>query len=191
MSLINVKYNKIKSLIIGGGKIAYRKAKNISSNGGEIVVVSTEFIESFNKMRNLENVKLIRDEFSDKYLDGKMLVICATDDTSLNKLISEKCNARGILVNNVSNKELSSFYNVSVYESKRLEIGVSTKGLSPGISIAIKDLLGDMIGERVELLIEEYSELKEKIKMDSPDNKEELLEELSKDYYRKIIGGIK
>jgi precorrin-2 dehydrogenase/sirohydrochlorin ferrochelatase len=186
-----VKYNKIKSLIIGGGKIAYRKAKNISSNGGEIVVVSTEFIESFNEMRNLENVKLIRDEFSDKYLDGKTLVICATDDTSLNKLISEKCNARGILVNNVSNKELSSFYNVSVYESKRLEIGVSTKGLSPGISIAIKDLLGDMIGERVELLIEEYSELKEKIKMDSPDNKEELLEELSKDYYRKIIGGIK
>ena len=48
---INLNIDKMKITIIGGGKIAYRKATNFLNFNKTVTVVSNEFIEEFEEIK--------------------------------------------------------------------------------------------------------------------------------------------
>ena len=60
---INLEIKDMKITIIGGGDVAYRKCKNFLEFGKSVRVVSPEFIDSFELIKN--NVELVYDLYKE------------------------------------------------------------------------------------------------------------------------------
>ena len=48
---INLKIDDMKIVIIGGGKVAYRKCMNFLAFNKKVLVVSKEFVEEFEEIK--------------------------------------------------------------------------------------------------------------------------------------------
>ena len=74
-----------KVLIIGAGKIAFRKAETLLSYGAKIKVIAKDIKEE--KFKELENIELSLEDFKEDMLENVFMVIAATDDFTFNKYI--------------------------------------------------------------------------------------------------------
>ena len=168
---INLNIDKIKITIIGGGKIAYRKATNFLNFNKTVTVVSNEFIEEFEEIK--EKIEMIYDKYDEKYIEDSFVVVAATNNKQINHEIGVYCNQNGKLVNVVDDKELSNFTVPSYVKRGELLLSISTGGNSPSLSAKIKRELeekyDESYGEYIELLglarkkiIEENKDIKER-----------------------------
>ena len=170
---INLNIDKMKITIIGGGKVAYRKAANFLNFNKTVTVVSNEFIEEFEEIK--EKIEMIHDKYDKKYIEDSFVVVAATNDKQINHEIGVYCNQKGKLVNVVDDKELSNFTVPSYVKRGELLLSISTGGNSPSLSAKIKRELeekyDESYGEYIELLglarkkiIEENKDIKERRK---------------------------
>ena len=121
---INIKNKKV--LIIGAGKIAYRKAKTLLKYGACVLVVTKEIKEE--KFKSLKNIDIILGEFSENLLENTFMVICATDNKELNEKIYKICDERNILVNNITSKTEMNCRFGSIIDNEEYILGISAKG---------------------------------------------------------------
>ena len=133
---INLDIENIKITIIGGGKVAYRKATNFLDFGKKVTVVSKEFIDEFDKIKN--EIDMIYDVYNEKYIQDSFVVVAATNNKDVNYKIGTYCNKNGKLVNVVDDKELSNFTVPSYVKRGELLLSISTGGNSPSLSAKIK-----------------------------------------------------
>ena len=138
---VNLENKKI--LVIGGGKIAYKKITKILEYSANVTIV-TEKIEE-EKLLQLENVKIVDNKRieNDKDIIGELvkdyfLVIAATNDEELNENIAKICDSRGILINNISSKtEMNAMFG-GIVKNDEFQIAVSTGGKNCRRSRAMK-----------------------------------------------------
>lgn len=99
-------------LIVGGGKVAERKAVTLL-NAGAVVHIVSPLLRS-EKLQRLESEKTLRwtkRKYQSDDLIGAFMVHAATDDSKLNLQIAEDANRLGVLVNVASNGEAGTFIN--------------------------------------------------------------------------------
>lgn len=125
-------------LVVGGGKVAERKIKNILFTSPFITVVSPTITPYLKKLVSQEKIIWHQRDFSEGDIDGKFVVFAATDDEGLNIHIAELCKKQGILVNVVSPGKLGNFVVPSFLRKKGLSIAFSTEGDAPFFSALIK-----------------------------------------------------
>lgn len=151
---VNLNLNDVKITIVGGGKVAYRKAINFLNFDKKVKVVSLEFVEEFNDIK--DKIEIIKDEYKQKYIEDSFIVIAATNNKEVNKEIGIYCRDKNKLVNVVDDKDLSNFTVPSYVKRGELLISVSTGGNSPSLSAKIKKELentyDESYGEYIELL---------------------------------------
>lgn len=187
---INLKIDDMKIVIIGGGKVAYRKCMNFLAFNKKVLVVSKEFVEGFEEIKN--QVEIIKDFYDEKYIKDAFVVVAATNNKEVNHQIGTYCRQHNKLVNVVDDKELSNFTVPSFVKRGDLLLSVSTGGKSPSLSRKIrKDLeevyddsyeeYVELLGQAREMIIENTSDIKERRK-----RLKELLD-LSFDELRRII----
>lgn len=187
---INLEIKDMKITIIGGGDVAYRKCKNFLEFGKSVRVVSPEFIDSFELIKN--NVELVYDVYKEEYIKDSFIVVAATNNKEINKNIGIYCRSCGKLVNVVDDIKLSNYTVPSYVKRGDLLISISTGGKSPSLSRKIrKDLeevyddsyeeYVELLGQAREMIIENTSDIKERRK-----RLKELLD-LSFDELRRII----
>ena len=136
-----------KCVIIGGGKVAYRKACSLKGSGADVVVVSPEVCP---EMVNEEGLVLIKKEYEECFLDGALLVIAATDNEAINKNVTEDAEKRSIIVNVVDYPERCSFIVPSAINRGDLCISISTGGASPAVAKRIREELEAVFGKEYE-----------------------------------------
>jgi len=146
-----------KCVIIGGGKVAYRKACGLKESGADVVVVSPEVCS---EMVNEEGIAFIKKEYEECFLDGALLVIAATDNEAVNKKVTLDAEKRGIIVNVVDHPEHCSFIVPSTINRGDLCISVSTGGASPAVAKRIREELEGAFGKEYE----EYLDLLTKMR---------------------------
>lgn len=172
---INLNIEKMKITIIGGGKVAYRKATNFLDFGKKVTVVSKEFVDEFRLIENENEIEIIHDEYDEKYIKDSFIVVAATNNKDINHRIGVYCNQNGKLVNVVDDKELSNFTVPSYVKRGELLLSISTGGNSPSLSAKIKrdleETYDESYGEYIELLglarkkiIEENKDIKQRRK---------------------------
>lgn len=128
-------------LVVGAGRIAYRKIKTLLKYGANIEVVTLEIAETM--IKDLD-VRIHLREFSVADLKDKFLVAAATDNSEFNSRIVELCNERNILVNNMTTKtDLNCRFAASI-ETDEYQIAVSAKGY-PKKSKALKEKIEGFI----------------------------------------------
>ena len=132
-----------KCLVVGGGKIAYKKIKTLSRYNPDIIVIAEEIREE--KIREIKNIKIREEKFSGQNLQEYMLVVAATDNKDLNEEIAEFCIKNNILVNNVTSKNAMNARFGAILENEDYQILVSSHGKDCTNSKKIRDKINNMI----------------------------------------------
>lgn len=158
---INLEIKDMKITIIGGGDVAYRKCKNFLEFGKSVRVVSPEFIDSFELIKN--NVELIYDVYKEEYIKDSFIVVAATNNKEINKNIGIYCRSCGKLVNVVDDIKLSNYTVPSYVKRGDLLISISTGGKSPSLSSKIKKELEEKYDDSYEEYIDTLGELRKEI----------------------------
>jgi siroheme synthase-like protein len=152
-------------LIVGGGNVALRKAKIFCRAGAKVVVASKVFATGF---RALPVERIRMKSFEDPRFHSKaFLVIAATDDRTLNASLSEACRRAGVICNSVDDPD-SEVYMAASISRGPINIWISTRGASPGLSkMARKEIerkIGPEWGAMAVLQSEARSELKKRVR---------------------------
>ena len=89
-----------------------------------------------------------------KYLKAKKIVVAATDDDTVNEIIAQDCQKRGVLVNVVDNPSLCDFIFPALVRRGTLQIAVSSSGVSPVLARMVKHTIERAIPANFERLID-------------------------------------
>ncbi len=144
---INLNVKGKKCVIIGGGKVAYRKACSLKEAGAGTVVVSPEFCP---EIADEDGLTLVKENYDERFLDGALLVIASTDNEAINQKVALDAGKRNIIVNVVDYPELCSFIVPSTINRGDLCLSISTGGASPAVSKRIREELENMFGAEYE-----------------------------------------
>lgn len=142
-AMLSLKEQKVT--IVGGGKVAFRKARGLVEEGCEIHVIAPKFIEEF-KALGCE-VNRIYKNYEEGDCAGSRLVFAATDDKEVNESVAKYCSRANILCNVADNQGLSTFITPAQFKRGELTIAISTGGNSPSLATKIKEDLGKLYGE--------------------------------------------
>lgn len=167
---INIKIDDIQITIIGGGKVAYRKCMNFLDFYKKVTVVSKDFIDEFNEIK--DKINIIKDGYDEKYIKESFVVIAATNNKCINRKIGIYCRDNGKLVNVVDDVNLSNFTVPSYVKRGDLLLSVSTGGKSPSLSSKIRKELERIYDESYEEYVKLLGQVREIIIKNTVDIKE-------------------
>jgi precorrin-2 dehydrogenase/sirohydrochlorin ferrochelatase len=177
--------NGFKSLVVGGGKVAERKAKALVKSGAKVVVVSPQLTEWMEQAGTDGIITLVRRNYITTDLEDAFLVIGATDNSEVNKRVADECRERNILVNVVDGLADSNFIVPAVLRQGSLSISISTDGKSPMLARRIREELELRFGSEYDEFLELMGNVREVIINSIPE--EEKRREL---FYRLVYSDI-
>ena len=118
-------------LIIGGGKIAARKLKMLCKADADSTIIAPLICNEIKELVETHALTCHQREFTDTDINNQRLIIAATNDTSLNKHISELAKQKNILVNVADDFKQGDVVLPSVIDRDPIQIAVTTGGASP------------------------------------------------------------
>ena len=118
-------------LLVGGGKVALRKARLLTRAGATVLCVSPDIDHELDTMLQKTGGEWRMSTYAPEHLDGVTLVVAATPDDAVNRGIAEDCRARNIPVNVVDSPDLCSFVFPSIVDRSPLVIGISSRRSGP------------------------------------------------------------
>lgn len=142
---INLKIKDRLCTVIGGGRVAERKVKNLLHCGGRVRVVSPDLTDQLSKWVSQGKIDYIKSEYRVGHLKRGFLVFAATSDRKVNAEIAKDAAKRGLLVNVADSAPESTFIVPAVLRKKGLIITVSTDGISPAKSVRIRNRIKDLV----------------------------------------------
>ncbi len=149
--------------VIGGGRVAERKALALLEAGADVTVVSPSLTPKLHELAASGKVRHLQKTFEEKDLAGSFLVIAATDSPSTNSAAGRLCRKQHILVNVVAPPEESCFIVPSVVERGDLIIAVSTGGVGPALSRKIRQELEEKYGPEYELFLNRMAVVRKRL----------------------------
>ena len=111
-------------LLIGGGKVALRRAETLARFGAELTVVAPEILPAFTPLARC----LLRPFRPEDVREGYRLVIAASSDREANRTAGERARALGIPVSVADAKEESTFFFPAVIEGGGVVAGLISEG---------------------------------------------------------------
>lgn len=147
---------------MGGGNTAVKKAEKLLEYGADLELLAPDIDKRIYKL--LPDEKIIKDKYHKKYCQGKLIIIAASNNASLNKEIAKDAENVGALFNAVDQTELCQFIVPAIVKRGDLQIAISTAGKNPALSGIIRKGLEERFGTEFESYLEELGVLREIIK---------------------------
>jgi len=144
---VNLELRGRRVVIVGGGRVAARKALRLVAAGARLSVVAPRLegrlaaLAASGSLVHLERPYLPGD------LDGALLAFAATDDAAVNRAVAAEARERGILVDLVDAPREGDFTTPALLARGDLLITASTGGASPGLARRIIRELEPLFGE--------------------------------------------
>jgi hydroxymethylbilane synthase len=133
-----------RALIVGGGSVAARKAESFVAAGYPIFVVASTIDEGLRSLATPDNYA--ERPYEAKDVDGRALVVAATDDDAVNARVVHDARAAGILVCDAVNPERGDFHMTATVRRGDLTVSVDSGGASPAFSKRIAAELAATFG---------------------------------------------
>ncbi|MEW6692204.1 MAG: siroheme synthase CysG [Pseudomonadota bacterium] len=144
------------ALVVGGGTVAARKAELLLLAGASVTVIAPRVRHEMRRMIEAGRVVWREQVFGPGLVRGFRIVIAATDNDAVNRLVFEECERHAIPVNVADQPKLCSFILPSIIERGPLTMAISTGGRSPILARLLKARLEALIpagfGQLTELL---------------------------------------
>ena len=148
---VNLVVDGRRCLVVGGGRVAAGKVRNLRTCGAIVHVVATEVGDEIAAM---PDVTIERRPYRRGEVAGYRLVVAATGDPEVNAAVFGDGEAAGVWVNSADDPARCSFTLPSVVRRGPLTLTVSTGGHSPALSRWLADRFGRVIGPEYAVLLE-------------------------------------
>jgi len=131
-----------RCVVVGGGKVAGRKARNLVRAGALVSVISPETEPGLESLVS----RVERRGYETGDLAGAVLAFAATDSREVNAAVAREAKERGIPVNVADNPSEGDFALPSTLRRGGLQVAVSTGGASPALARRIRTELEERFG---------------------------------------------
>ncbi len=154
-----------RSVVVGGGKIAARKAETLLEAGARVTAISPEFCAVFQDLVRLyPSLEMISRQYQEGDLADAFLVIAATNDAVINHSVWEEAVRRGCLINVVDDPQHSNFILPALARRGEITLAVSTGGASPALARRLREKLESSVGAEYGDLAAIMAELRPELK---------------------------
>lgn len=169
-------------LVVGGGDIALRKVSLLLKAGADVTVCAPQLHASLLQKKKDKQIKIIQQDFAPDLLQGKWLVIAATNQNAVNQQVADAANALQLLVNVVDSPDLSSFIMPSIVDRSPIVVAISSGGKAPVLARLIRERLEALLPMHLGLLATIAGEFRYRVK--------EVIQNISlrRRYWEKIFG---
>ncbi len=161
---IDISLKNKKCIIIGGGRIAERKASSLLSCGAKVKLVSPKLTSYLHQLFLEGKIEWSRKEFEEEDIVDCFLVIGATDNFEVNQRVSKVALKKNLLTNIVNAPKLGNFIFPSIIKQGDLIISISTSGKYPLLSKKIKEDLKEKLVSDYSKFLKLLKEVELKIK---------------------------
>lgn len=150
-------------LVVGGGRVAARKARTLLDCGGVVSVITPTLGDDMETLvPSLHGLE--RRPYGKGDAAAFRLVVTATGIPEVDGAVFADAEAAGVWVNSADDVAHSSFILPAVHRDGPVTVAVSTSGLSPALASFLRTRLaaecGDALGTLAELLGEARADLK-------------------------------
>lgn len=172
---INLDIAGKKCMVVGGGAVAERKVTTLLAAGAVVSVISPQLTPVLMELSAGGKVDWRQRAWQPGDLTGSFLVICATNDESVNRAAATEARQAGALVNVVDTPALCDFTLPAFVRRGDLLITVSTGGVSPILSRRIREHIEQLYGEDFGDYLAELAVIRHEMKqcLDEPDDREQ------------------
>ena len=166
---IFLKLENLQTLLVGAGNVGLEKLTAFLKNSpkAKITIVAEHVCEEIDVMakQNL-NIKILRRKFFFSDLEGKNLLILATNSRALHERIKSIARKRRILTNVADTPDLCDFYLGSVVQKGDLKIGISTNGKSPTFAKRFREYMEEFLPDSLQDLVDNLNAYRNSLKGD-------------------------
>jgi len=127
-------------LVVGGGEIALRKVRLVQQASAIITIVAKDFcpdllaMDADDKTHGCNGLHLVTGAYKRQHMlavDSVVMVIAATNDRELNRLVAEQAQKANILANVVDDPAFSTVIFPSIVDRSPIQIAISSGGDAP------------------------------------------------------------
>lgn len=153
-------------LVVGGGRIAFRKVKTLLPTGARITVVAPQIDPEFENLTSKGDARpdtshliaIKNRPYEPLDLRGIFMVFICTDQPAVNAQVSNDARARRILVNNACDYLDGDFIVPARMDfGENIAVTVSTQGRAPSLAKKLKQKILAEWGEDLARIEREYS----------------------------------
>lgn len=168
---IMLKTKDLPCLVVGGGKIAFRKVLVLLRFKLKLTIVAKQLEPRMMKLVQRKLVDWRPKYFSPSDLLGKKMVVAATNDTRINRKVAWWAAFFKIYYNTVDNIELSNFIFPAIYRNGALTVAISTQGYYPAASRKVKRDIVKYFGRDYGQYLEQLCRFRNFLKVNESDMK--------------------
>ena len=161
---INLQISRQPCMVVGGGSVAERKVAALLAAGGVVTIVSPYLTKLLTLLVEEKAIIHIARAYQQGDVNGFFIVICATDNGEVNKLIAEEGMSVGALVNVTDAPELGNFSVPSQISHGDLLLTISTGGKSPVLAKRLREELEERYGPEYGIYLELVAKARTQIK---------------------------
>jgi len=158
-----------KCLIVGAGKVAFRRARTMLEFGAEVKVIAPEVNNEF---YSLDGVLIDKREITEVDIENHDIVIAATSDQAVNKHIAHICKEKNIPVNVVDNPDEGTFIFPAYEKTGNIVAAFSTGGNNPAVARYLKNAVNPYMTEELAECAEFLGMIRPIVKEQITDQKE-------------------
>jgi len=156
-----------RCLVVGGGPVGERKARDLLDCGASVVVVSPTTTPGLAALVAAGLVVHRARRFRRWDVRGCAVVIAATGEASVDAAVAAEARRRHALVNVVDNPTHCDFIVPSVLRRGPLQIAVSTGGRSPALAREIRRRLEPLFGAELGAVVEDVGRERARARVDA------------------------
>ena len=157
-----------KAVVVGGGRVAARKAGSLASAGAKVTIISPELAPEAAVLAAKGIAVHVPRRYRAGDLEGAYIVVAATDDPATNLDVAREAGSAGVLVNCARPPEAGNFIVPSSINRGGLTLAISTGGACPALSKRLRKemdaFLGREYGPFLEFLDSARAYLKDNVK---------------------------
>jgi len=160
---INLDVKNRSCLVVGGGGVGERKVRTLLDCGALVTVVTTQATEHLEKLASTGEIELKTRGYEQDDLQGRFLVIGATDNEALNEQISKDANERSLLCNIADRPQACNFVLPAIVRQGDLLIAISTSNKSPAVARRTRKILEKEFGPEYAVLLNLMGAIRQKM----------------------------
>ncbi len=170
----------VRAVVVGGGRVALRKARALAEAGARVRVIATELLPELAEDGRLE---CVAEDYAARHLAGARLVVAATDDEAVNSRVAVDARSAGAWVNVVDRPDQCDFIVPSQVRRGDLVVAISTGGAAPSLSRRLRKRLEAEFGPEYGPLLAALREVRDDLKARdvAPEVRRRVFERLTED----------
>ncbi len=151
-----LKADRLQWLIVGGGAVALEKLTFLYKSSPEAVVtlLAPEIRPEIVALCRQHPLRLVAEPYHVSWLEGRHLVVAATNDPAVNREVYAHCRQRQLLVNVADTPDCCDFYLGGIVTRGDLKIAISTNGKAPTLAKRLRELFEAIFPDDLQELLD-------------------------------------